>query len=94
MEYGSGVNRAFSARELSFFMIPGALPQARHECRAFGAKHMPSHRDGLQFFMRGNARSSRGYELDRRALGCSNKGGTLRRGSFQHRVHHLLAKIS
>src|SRR4029077_20315527 len=44
-----------------YFMIPGALPQARHECRAFGAKHMPSHRDSHNFLSRQCTLSSRAW---------------------------------
>ena len=37
---GPKVNRAFSAGDIHFSQIPGALPQAHSECCAFGAKQM------------------------------------------------------
>ena len=35
-----GMNRAFSAKDFGVTRIPGALPQAAYECRAFGAKRI------------------------------------------------------
>src|SRR5437867_8515697 len=42
----------------------------------------------------GNARSTRAYELARRASVCWNKDGTHRRESFQRPNVHSFAKIS
>src|SRR6266850_1156113 len=60
-----GMNRAFSAGSLAIARIPGALPQAACDCRAFGAKQIPKYNPPRRAGF-GNERDREGRTRDER----------------------------